>query len=215
MPQGAAAAPAPSTPTAPAQVGQAVAPAAARQAPTAREMYEAMRAQRNVIHDQLEHADAERDNIADQLRSTNVTGVDREGLETQLKSVDARILELRQQFAVAERQQAQAAAIPGATTSPPRNPAEAQAETAAILSMTFLVVCVLPLSIAFARRLWRRHAVTIQLPPELDARRDGLEQAVEATAIEVERVGEGQRFVTQLLSQRGDEVAVLPAQRDR
>lgn len=174
-----------------------------------------MRAQRNVIHDQLEHADAERDNIADQLRSTNVTGVDREGLETQLKSVDARILELRQQFAVAERQQAQAAAIPGATTSPPRNPAEAQAETAAILSMTFLVVCVLPLSIAFARRLWRRHAVTIQLPPELDARLHGLEQAVEATAIEVERVGEGQRFVTQLLSQRGDEVAVLPAQRDR
>lgn len=37
----------------------------------------------------------------------------------------------------------------------------------------------------------------------LDARDDRLEQAIEAIAIEVERVSEGQRFVTRLLAERG------------
>jgi hypothetical protein len=38
--------------------------------------------------------------------------------------------------------------------------------------------------------------------PEIEARLRRLEQAVDAIAIEVERVGEGQRFVTRLLEDR-------------
>jgi hypothetical protein len=37
---------------------------------------------------------------------------------------------------------------------------------------------------------------------ELEARLDRIEQAVETIAIEMERVGEGQRFVTKLLAER-------------
>jgi len=41
-----------------------------------------------------------------------------------------------------------------------------------------------------------------------------VEQAVEAIAIEVERIGEGQRFVTKLMSDRTDPVdrVAIPAQ---
>ena len=37
------------------------------------------------------------------------------------------------------------------------------------------------------------------LPPGVAERLERIEQAVEATALEVERIGEGQRFVTRLL----------------
>ena len=38
-----------------------------------------------------------------------------------------------------------------------------------------------------------------------DSRSDRMEQAIEAIAIEVERVAEGQRFVTKLLAERGQQ----------
>lgn len=40
-------------------------------------------------------------------------------------------------------------------------------------------------------------------PPADDARLARLEQAVEAIAVEMERVGEGQRFLTRALAERG------------
>ena len=41
------------------------------------------------------------------------------------------------------------------------------------------------------------------LPAESGERLERIEQAMDAIAIEVERVSEGQRFVTRLLSERG------------
>ncbi len=40
------------------------------------------------------------------------------------------------------------------------------------------------------------------LPPELTERLDRIERAVDVTALEVERIGEGQRFLTRTLSER-------------
>jgi ribonuclease D len=42
-----------------------------------------------------------------------------------------------------------------------------------------------------------------ELSPELAERLDRMEQAMEAIAVEVERVSEGQRFTTKLLAERG------------
>ncbi len=42
-----------------------------------------------------------------------------------------------------------------------------------------------------------------ELSPELSSRLDRMEQAMEAIAVEVERVSEGQRFTTKLLAERG------------
>ena len=57
----------------------------------------------------------------------------------------------------------------------------------------------LPVSRAFARRLDRR---TASPPPEVLARLERMEQALDAVASDVERIAEGQRFTTKLLSER-------------
>ena len=73
-----------------------------------------------------------------------------------------------------------------------------------VLSGMFLVIVLLPLSIAFARRIWRRGAAAVSaIPKEFSDRFGRLEEAVDAIAVEVERVGEGQRYVTRMLTEGG------------
>ena len=61
----------------------------------------------------------------------------------------------------------------------------------------------LPLAIAYARRIWKRTGVTIsnEMPAELTDRLGRMEQAIDAVAVELERVGEGQRYVTKVFSE--------------
>jgi hypothetical protein len=40
------------------------------------------------------------------------------------------------------------------------------------------------------------------VPPDLTARLQRMEQAIDSIAVEVERISEGQRFTTKLLSER-------------
>jgi hypothetical protein len=58
-----------------------------------------------------------------------------------------------------------------------------------------------PLARAYARRLERGPASS-DMPPEVLGRLERIEQAVDSIAIEVERISEGQRFTTRLLSDR-------------
>jgi hypothetical protein len=70
--------------------------------------------------------------------------------------------------------------------------------------LTFATAAVLilrPLMRAFANRFERRGA-PVALPPEVSAHMQRLEQAIEAVAIEVERISEGQRYTTKLLADR-------------
>jgi vacuolar-type H+-ATPase subunit I/STV1 len=71
--------------------------------------------------------------------------------------------------------------------------------------MVAFIIVGLPLARAFARRMDRRGetASASQITPRLDR----IEQAVEAIAIEVERVSEGQRYTTKAIS----ELRGLPA----
>lgn len=46
---------------------------------------------------------------------------------------------------------------------------------------------------------------------ETSMRLERIEQAIEAMAVEVERISEGQRFVTRLLAERGKDPATLSA----
>jgi|SRR5687767_6080156 hypothetical protein len=66
------------------------------------------------------------------------------------------------------------------------------------MAMAFIIVG-LPLARAFARRMDRRGepASASEITPRLDR----IEQAVEAIAIEVERVSEGQRYTTKAISE--------------
>jgi hypothetical protein len=47
----------------------------------------------------------------------------------------------------------------------------------------------------------------LRLPPDVTARLDRMEQAIDAIAVEIERISEGQRFTTKLLSERADKAA--------
>jgi hypothetical protein len=72
------------------------------------------------------------------------------------------------------------------------------------LAFAFIFAVLMPISIAIARRIWRgvRPVATARTDDTLSPRFDRLEQAVDAIAIEVERVSEGQRFVTKVLTER-------------
>ena len=48
----------------------------------------------------------------------------------------------------------------------------------------------------------RRPRATSALPPEVMERLERIERAVDVTALEVERIGEGQRFLTRALGER-------------
>jgi hypothetical protein len=83
------------------------------------------------------------------------------------------------------------------------------------LTMAFIIVG-LPLARAFARRMDRRASGPAQIPGEITTQLSQLNQAVDAIALEVERISEGQRFTTRLLSEQRDAARqTLPAPADR
>lgn len=65
------------------------------------------------------------------------------------------------------------------------------------------IIIGLPIARAFARRMDRKGGVA-QVPREVSAQLEHLNQAVDAIALEVERISEGQRFTTRLLSEQRD-----------
>lgn len=57
-----------------------------------------------------------------------------------------------------------------------------------------------PIARAYARRVEARPAPSVS--PEVAARLERMEQAIDSIAVEVERISEGQRFTTKLLAER-------------
>jgi multidrug efflux pump subunit AcrA (membrane-fusion protein) len=79
-------------------------------------------------------------------------------------------------------------------------------EGAVIISVAFFVMCAViaigfPIVRAIARRMDKRGAVAPGADSDARARLERIEQAVDAIAIEVERISEGQRFTTKLLGE--------------
>lgn len=83
------------------------------------------------------------------------------------------------QVATADQAVAQAAAVPGATYRPPQPDRRTDPTDA-----------------------------TVVLPPEMSSRMESLERGMDAIAREVERIGEGQGFMTQALAERADGRAI-------
>ena len=175
--------------------------------------WQAARQQRSELRDQLERLEDQRNDIRQELRSS--TGdADEKGLEQRLTAVDARIADVEKQLAVADANVAATAAIPGAVQEPRPIPRQGPPEEVFFLMGLFMFIVVLPLTIAYARRIWRRGAAAVStIPQEIYDRFARLDQAIDSVAIEVERIGEGQRFLTRVYtdSQRG--LGAGPAER--
>jgi hypothetical protein len=69
-------------------------------------------------------------------------------------------------------------------------------------SLTIVGAVLFPIARALAKRIEGRAPAAAQIAPATDARLDRIEHAVEAIAVEVERISEGQRFTTKLLAER-------------
>jgi hypothetical protein len=79
-------------------------------------------------------------------------------------------------------------------------------------------VLLIPIVAALARRIWRGGKRAPSFDFESSPRLQRMEQAIESIAIEVERIGEAQRFTTKLLSERQPEPVanrIPPAQTAR
>jgi hypothetical protein len=77
------------------------------------------------------------------------------------------------------------------------------------------IIIGLPIARAIARRMDRRPGPA-QIPTDVSAQLNQLNQAVDAIALEVERISEGQRFTTRLLSEQQDSARqALPSATNR
>lgn len=175
----------------------------------------AMEAQRSELRDQLERVQEQRNDLANGLRSEEISVPDREGLAARLKETDARISSLEQQIAQADLAVAKAAAVPGAVVEPP--PVDTSGsdvlETITTVSVVFTMFVLFPIAFAYARRLWKKGATVIApVPREVSDRLDQLGQSVESIALEVERIGEGQRFLTRVMSDQTRQLGAGAAQ---
>ena len=159
-----------------------------------------LRARRAEISNQIENVRDRRTTLARQYEASS--GANRAGLEQQLRILDQRLTQLELDLASSGR--ALTLATPGVTMVPPFsgrfnvNPGQSTA-----ISIVFIIFVLGPLAMSFARIIWRRAARPVMPPGWYDAsqRLERLEQAVDAVAIEVERVSEGQRFITKIMTQ--------------
>ncbi len=140
------------------------------------------------------------------------TGGEREALIQQRTPVDVQVAQKEVQLDNVRAQIAARSHVPmdRVTTSgqvvimPPRY-RDRSPDPGMIIGMTFtlLLVVVIPMSIAYARRIWRgTPKPTVAQRDDLSPRFDRLEQAVDAIAIEIERISEGQRFMTKVMAER-------------
>jgi hypothetical protein len=143
--------------------------------------------------------------------------------QTQLMQVD---LELAGKQAELSSVQDRIAAAGGRTTAPPGRTTTGQPPgqprnfldridpdaITAVFVLTTLAILV-PLSVAITRRLWRRPPKEPSVPAleGIGMRLERLEHAVDAIAIEVERVSESQRFVAKVLVERPVQVPATHA----
>lgn len=177
-------------------------------------VYQAFNAQRKELASQLDNLEGKRRELAEQIAEPTVDKSVKAGLEVRVAELDKRIADVDKQLAAADKSVANAAALPGAVVERPREQRNGPPKEVWFLSGLFIVAVFFPLSIALARRIWRRgaSAVTTVFPAELAQRLDRLDQSMDSIAIEVERIGEGQRFVTRIMSENGRALGAGAAQ---
>lgn len=164
---------------------------------------DALRTRREELSNQLISVDGRRSKLITQLKNTDDPVVTK-GLQERLALLDARQLQLESDIQTTGQQLTSASAGLIATTS--SEPMLAGLGSGQVLALSIIfTICVLgPLAIGFARTLFKR-ASTPAPPPmvfnEMAQRLERVEGAVDTIALEIERISEGQRFVTKLLSE--------------
>jgi hypothetical protein len=189
-------------------VGQNAYVIPAAEVPQTADEFRALQQRERTLRGQLQDAAERRNSVAGNLRNADEQA--RQGYVERLKVLDARILGLETEISnnVARLAAAPAQARIEATVEPRPNPDEIAREAldkvipvTAILS----VFVFFPIAFALSRYLWKRSSTPrVAVGPDraTQDRLEQLQQSMDAIAIEVERISEGQRFVTKLMSDR-------------
>lgn len=159
---------------------------------------------RQELRGQLEALEEQRDEIAGQLQNPMVSGSNRTGLSKRIEQLDGRIAAVDQQIAAVDAAIARASGIPGVRVPPLGERRSGPSSDAFMaIGMMFILCAILPLSIAYARRIWRRGAAAVTpIPREIGDRLARMDQNLDAIALEVERVGEAQRYLTRMYAEQ-------------
>ena len=177
-----------------------------------------LRERREILRDQLERANNRRSQLVDELNAeegeTPLPAEARAGVQQRLNVIDERILQIERDQALTERllSNAPPAVLAQAVSEERRENArvdEDEAVAGAFAAFGGGVLLTLIIG-RFRRGFGRRRAANTKVAAAVieDPRFDRLAQAVDAISEEVERIGEGQRFVTQLLAQRHEAPAL-------
>ena len=166
--------------------------------PLTREDVQLLQNRRTELSRQLTSATGRRSDVVREMgRSAN----GRDGLESRLKVLDERIVQLEKD--ISQNGQLLASAPPNLveeTTPPSMIGSGGRSINGTAVSIVFTVAVLMPMALAWSRRMLRRPMAAAELPREATDRLVRIENAVESIALEVERVSEGQRFVTKLMN---------------
>jgi len=171
--------------------------------PTTARDVQALKARRDELSNQLQSVDSRRSKLMSQLKSTG-DPVAVKGLESRLALLDARQLQLEADIQQTGQQLSSAAAgLIASTSDAPRFAGFSQNQVMA-LSVLSIIFIFFPIAAGISKAFWRRSnkpAIPPQALTETAQRLERLESSVDAIAFEVERISEGQRFVTKLLAE--------------
>ncbi|MEP6732280.1 MAG: hypothetical protein ABJE10_16665 [bacterium] len=177
----------------------------------------ALKARASELSNQIQSASERRTRTRDALRNAT-TAADKSGLEQRLGVLDARIARLEQDIDENGSQLASLAAVRAGTavqTFQPSTNADRYARNSIPISAIFSVFVLAPIAFSIARNIWRRGSMprnAVQ-SPEHTQRLERIEQAIDSIAIEMERVSEGQRFVTRIMTESRSGAMLGEAQR--
>lgn len=170
---------------------------------------DAFRARGDELSRQIRSATERREQTREAMR--NATGADRVGLEQRLGVLDARIARLEQDIDENGKQLASIPArlaVQGQPSSPPgvgnRN-GERFMDALVPIVVVFTLFVLAPIAISISRVFWKRGSLKSHqvagTSPEQAQRLERMEHAIDTIAIEMERVSEGQRFITRILAE--------------
>ena len=198
----------PALPAAPTAGGGAPARVGLSPQPISSEQAAFLRTRRDALSNQLESVQERRNEVADQLRSDETQAAERPGLQDRLAVLDERLVQIEKDIASNSEQLANSPARGREGSTVPANggrgfPINVNGNLLTIFSFALLM----PFAIQLARRLFapnrgpsRRELADLAA---MQQRMNAMDGAIDAVALEVERIGEGQRFLTQAMVGNG------------
>jgi hypothetical protein len=170
----------------------------------------AVRDRRGDIGRQLTSAMDRREDLTGELADAPVSA--HPGILSHIQLLDSRIIEIERDMEESGRMLRTGLTVDNGTAlvAPRTSGWDGMSEDAQIaVGMGVSIFFLLPIALGVMRLMFRRarRGQVAQPSPEQDTRMERLEQAVDAIAIEIERVGESQRFQQKVLA----EANMMPA----